>query len=538
MSDRSGGSLLSEPPSAQVLGIVAAAFALIAIIVVLVIVLNRPETGDPGRLSETGVALPSDIALPVLHDATTEWGLGNLGLQIAADQMAGGVAVGDLDGDRFDELIVANGNVAVLRWNGSGYDDPHMLDGVDAIGVTATDVDGDGFDDALIATAGDVDRIVWGGPWVADGSSPSVTELPAVGQSGGLLAGELTGDDLIDIVRLGRGRGDPVPDLLWRATGPRSFDEVELPLPDRFSLAGELVDADGDGLLDIWLTRDVGWARGGDSVLSRQGDPLGEWVDAAPDLGVDLEIDGMGITIADLNGDAVIDAYVSDLGDNEQLLGSAGGFESISETGAAHIRPIGAPDHVVSSTWGTGAVDINLDGILDLVLASGGFPGGSVPNKIDGSEVAVAEPPAVLLGRGDGTFADAWPMLGIELDVVGRGLTIADFDGDGDDDIVLVDRRGNVHGLRNDTTGPTISVFMNPGCGGTAGHAVTVETDRGVFQRLLAPHGYASSHGSEVIVGNPSGGPVTAEISGVSAQASEQPPSDLASRPRLSFECP
>lgn len=97
---------------------------------------------------------------------------------------------------------------------------------------------------------------------------------------------------------------------------------TELPIAERFSLAGELIDADADDLLDIWITRDVGWARGGDTVLSRQGEPGGEWVDVAPDLGVALEVDGMGITLADLDG-----------------------------------------DDIVSSTWGTGALDVNLDGV-------------------------------------------------------------------------------------------------------------------------------------------------------------------------------
>ena len=41
----------------------------------------------------------------------------------------------DSDGDGVPELIVANGQVAVLRWNGSGYDEPRILSISDAIGV-------------------------------------------------------------------------------------------------------------------------------------------------------------------------------------------------------------------------------------------------------------------------------------------------------------------------------------------------------------------------------------------------------------------
>ena len=346
-----------------------------------------------------------------------------------------------------------------------------------------------------------VTRSLWGAGWIRDGSEPEFTHLDAKGQSSGLLAGELTADDKTDIVRLGRGMLEAAPDLLWVATGERQFAAVELPHPDRFSLAGELVDVDEDGLLDIWITRDVGWAEGGDSILSREGDPQGEWIDIADDLGASLEIDGMGVTIADLDGDRRLDAYVSDLGDNELLRGIEGGFVERFDTGAAHIRPADAPSDIVSSTWGTAALDLNLDGTLDLVLTSGGFPEGAVRNKIDGTEVAVAEQPAVLLGRGDGTFTDVWPSMGIDLEMVGRGLTVADLDNDGDDDIVLVDRRGPVHILRNDTVGHAVVVELEQSCSPIAGQVITVISEAASFQRLLAPHGYASSHGAEVIVG-------------------------------------
>jgi hypothetical protein len=46
----------------------------------------------------------------------------------------------------------------------------------------------------------------------------------------------------------------------------------------------------------------------------------GAWVDIAADLHADLAIDGMGLTVADLSVDGVLDGYVSDLGDNEILI--------------------------------------------------------------------------------------------------------------------------------------------------------------------------------------------------------------------------
>lgn len=484
-------------------------------------VARKSPTGDPGRLTEAAVALPPGIPLPELSDATATWGLSDLAITPAEDMMAGGVAIADLDGDEAVDLVIANGDVAVLRWDPSAdaYDEAVYVDLGEAIGVTAADVDRDGYLDLLVATATGSDAILWGGSWLVEGEQPQQTMLTAQGQSSGLLAGELSGDAFTDVVRLGRGSGDngPQPDILWVSEGARSFRPQELPAADRYTLAGELVDVDNDGLLDIWLTRDIGWASGGDSVLSRQGDPTGEWVDVAPSLGLALEVDGMGITVADLDGDRQIDAYVSDLGDNEVMLGSAAGFTPVFETGAAHIRPRGAADDIVSSTWGTGAIDINLDGILDLVVASGGFPVGSVSNKIDGTAVAVAEPPAVLVGVGEGTFVDVWSQLGLNINLVARGLAVGDLDNDNDDDFVVIDRSGKVVAIRNDGAGPTLFFQPVPAEAGEArcdlaGAIVTVTTEVGSYQRVVTAHGYASSHSTTIIVGNPTGGSATAEV--------------------------
>jgi len=83
--------------------------------------------------------------------------------------------------------------------------------------------------------------------------------------------------------------------------------------------------------------------------------------------------------------------------------------------------------------------------------------------------------------------------------VAERGLAIGDLDQDGDDDFVIVDRRGSVYAVRNDTQGPTVAVSTGQDCGGRSGQIVTIETDIGVFQHLPAPHSYASAHAAHVI---------------------------------------
>ena len=494
---------IPAPPIAVLVGVALIAAALLA--VGLLGWFNRGDddiNADPGRLTETQPELPPNLVLPRLVDAGREWGLDAVALEAASDPMAGGVASADFDEDGDLDLVIANGTVAIVFWEAGSYGQPVDLDVDDAIGVTTADVDGDVWIDILISRAGDEDTIVWGGPWFITGEAPAVTELPTPGASSALLAAELSGDEAVDIVRLGRGTDDPVPDLLWLGdeNDRRSFEQTELPQPDRFSLAGEILDVDLDGLLDIWITRDVGWDRGGDSVLSRKGVASGPWHDIAVDLGVALEVDSMGITIADLDGDGQPDAYVSDLGDNEQLYGGDGSFTTVHDTGAARIRSPGAPTDTVSSSWGSGASDVNLDGVLDLVVVNGGFPDGGVRNKISGTEVAVEEPPSILLGLGSGSFIDAWPFLGVDLTMVARGMTLTDVDGDGDDDIVIVDRRGGVTALRNDTVGMSLTVEAAFGCS-TVGAMATVRSASGSYQTLLGGHTYGSGHGPQTIVG-------------------------------------
>ncbi|MFQ5557794.1 MAG: FG-GAP repeat domain-containing protein, partial [Acidimicrobiales bacterium] len=363
---RHQGALRARRPVLRVAAWATLMLSGLAVVAVVVAVVGT-ESAPPvvGALSETARTLPAAVPAAELTDATGVWHLDTVGPSEFDDPMAGGSAVADVDSDGDLDLVVAHGDLRILRWGGAGYLPPVVVELGTALAVSTADVDSDGWTDLLVARARASDTIVWGGEWIERGTRPDTTEIGGSNTSGALLAGELTGDDRIDIVRLGRGARDST-DIVWEALTRRDFDPVELPDGDRLSLAGELIDVDHDGLLDIWVTRDVGWLEGGDSLFSRGGDPTGPWVDVAPRLGAALEVDGMGVTIADLDGDRVLDAYVSDIGDNEVLLGRTDGFEPATDTGAARIRPPGSADSVISSSWASGATDLNLDGRVDL----------------------------------------------------------------------------------------------------------------------------------------------------------------------------
>lgn len=456
--------------------------------------------GDPGRLNESVWAAPVGLPGAQLTDATQDWGLDLVPAAGAIDAMSGGVAVDDLDDDGDLDLLVAQGTVSFLRWNGTGYDRPVDLGVDDALGVSAADVDGDGLVDVLTARTSGDDRIVWGGEWTASAVTNRVpTELESDGESSGIYAADLTADGRPDILRLGRGSSD----VIWVAqssNGSRSFEPIELPDSGRQSLSAEFLDIDDDGLLDIWVTRDVGWDMGGDSVYSRVGGPDQPWVDIAHELGLDAEIDGMGITIADLDGDADLDAYLSDIGDNELFVRDGPTFRRTHDSGMARIRPLDAAQSDISSSWGSGAADLNLDGLVDVVVSSGGFPAGGARNKIPGTGIVTLDTPSIFLGIGNGLFVDAWPELGLDAEIVGRGLTVADIDGDGDEDVIVVGNDGSILGLRNNSAAPSIAVRVDESCP-SAGAVVRVDGETTSYTTLLIPLSYAGAHDRTVIVG-------------------------------------
>ncbi|MBV1894590.1 MAG: VCBS repeat-containing protein [Ilumatobacteraceae bacterium] len=502
---------------------------------------DTTSSADIGLLTEASTVLPAGVGPPSMSDATATWGLNNRTPATAntgADSAAGGLALGDLDLDGDLDLVVAHDTLDVYLWEGSSYQTPLTLVTNGARGVTIADVDSDQWPDLLVARRGAVDSVLWGGQWVRDRTgTPAQTDLPGAAPSTALMAAELSGDNTIDIVSLGRGEAG-APDVLWvgDATGTRTFAATRLGSGSQLSLAGEIVDVDADGLLDIWVTRDIGWEVGGDSVYSRQGDVVGEWTDVADQLGVALEIDGMGLTVADLNGDLELDAYVSDLGDNQVLLGDGDGFADVTETGAARIRPPGAASNVVSSSWASGIADLNLDGHLDLVVANGGFPDGSTLNKIPGTDIALIDPPAVLIGAGNGNFTDTWPELELAWTSASRGLTIGDVDDDGDADIIFVSVDGVVTALANDVAGPSVAVRPVAGCDPT-GAIVTLTQSVGAFQAPLTRHTYAGAHAPELVIGVP-GTDAAVEVAWPTGETFKRELNGNSESSEIEIECP
>ena len=106
----------------------------------------------------------------------------------------------------------------------------------------------------------------------------------------------------------------------------------------------------------------------------------------------------------------------------------------------------------------------------------------------------------MFIGDGSGRFVDMWASFGVDVSFVARGMSVADLDGDGDDDIVMMGSSGAVHVFRNDAVGPSLAVRLGPGCR-AAGAVVDLRRGDAVFRTLIAPNSYAGAHSAEAIIG-------------------------------------
>jgi hypothetical protein len=99
--------------------------------------------------------------------------------------------------------------------------------------------------------------------------------------------------------------------------------------------------------------------------------------------------------------------------------------------------------------FGCAFLDANLDGWLDLAVANGHID--ETVRNIHGN-VGYAQPPLLFLNNGKGSFRDVAAEVGDGFDQpkVGRGLAYADFDRDGDLDLLLTTNNGAAYLYRND----------------------------------------------------------------------------------------
>jgi len=353
-----------------------------------------------------------------------------------------GVCVGDYDNDGFDDLYVTyyGGNV-LYHNNGNGtFTDVTQKAGVGGhgwgMGCAFGDYDNDGQLDLYVANYLDVDIL----RLASMGSAPNCTYrgIPTFCGPHGL-------------------PGDR--DILFHNNGDGTFSDVTARAgidPDKYyGLSVVWCDYDRDGRPDIYVANDSSPS----SLYHNNGD--GTFTDVGVEAGVAFggegqQQAGMGTDFADYDNDGWGDIVKGNFSDDTKNLyhnNRDGTFTDV--TYPAGLGEVGW----LFTTFGAKFLDYDNDGWKDIILANG-----QVIPQIDRYQTGItyAERKLLFHNRGDGTFEEVGRESGPGLTVrtVSRGLATADYDNDGDLEILVSNMNGAPDLLRHLRKNPNHSILV------------------------------------------------------------------------------
>jgi hypothetical protein len=231
-------------------------------------------------------------------------------------------------------------------------------------------------------------------------------------------------------------------------------------LPETLGSGAAFFDADGDGWIDILLVNGKDWTpRGRHSTAALyRNNHNGTFTDITGGSGLDVEMYGIGVAIADYDNDGRDDVYITAL-EGDRLFHSEGNGKFKDVTAASGIR---------NANFGTSAawLDYDRDGKLDLFVANyvQWTEKGDLWCSMDGTVKSYCTPESykgtsskLFHNLGGGRFEDVTRASGLgDPNSKSLGVTILDFDNDGWPDLFVAnDTQPNklYHNNRNGTFG-------------------------------------------------------------------------------------
>ena len=153
---------------------------------------------------------------------------------------------------------------------------------------------------------------------------------------------------------------------------------------------------------------------------------------------------GMGIASQDITGDGLPDIMMTSMGDQLMQINTGAGFVNAPYSIGTYAQiPFNGDDGRPSTGWHAEFGDIDNDGRMDLFIAKGNVE--EMPSN------AMIDPNNLLMQKPDGTFAEKADVAGIDTRARSRGAGLADLDGDGRLDLVVINRRAPMEVWQNVT---------------------------------------------------------------------------------------
>jgi len=214
-------------------------------------------------------------------------------------------------------------------------------------------------------------------------------------------------------------------------------------LPETLGAGCAFLDFDGDGWQDILFVNGMDWPghkRQRSTMRLYRNNRNGTFADVTRAAGLDVELYGMGVAVADYDNDGFPDILVTCVGQN-RLFRNTGRGTFVDVTRATGLD--GRLGFSTSAMW----VDIDRDGHLDLFVCN--YVKWSMENdvfcSVDGRRKSYCTPEAyrgdtcwLFRNRGNGTFEDVTATCGIfDSSSKALGVALIDHDQDGWPDIFV-----------------------------------------------------------------------------------------------------
>jgi enediyne biosynthesis protein E4 len=396
------------------------------------------------------------------------------------ETMVGGVALFDYDGDGYLDIYAVNGAaIPSLEKEGPQYknhlyhnngnltftdvtDKAGVAGAGYGMGVAIGDYDNDGWPDIFLAN-------VTGNQLFRNNGNGTFSDVTAkAGVSGGMWKGkkmwsvagawlDYNNDGLLDLFVSNYVEWDvnhdpvcmagtereycdpkwykPIPDTLYRNNGNGTFTDVsqETGIAEHLGkgMGVAIADFDGDGYIDIFVAND----KSPNFLFHNLGGKKFEEIGESAMVAVSADgkpLSSMGVDFRDVNNDGQPDIWYTALEkESFPLLLYSSGLMFDDATGRSGVGWAS----MKMSGWGNGIFDLDNDGWKDLFVARG--------HVLANSERVFAwpraQPNSVLRNLGNGKFEDVSLSAGADFQVTGvhRGVAFGDLDNDGRIDVVV-----------------------------------------------------------------------------------------------------